>query len=127
MSILVDTSVWIDYLRGGPQSRNFDTLINENLIATNELVLSELLPALTIQGQKRLIDLLRLLPLQPLAINWDEVRSFQTRCLKKGFSGIGIPDLIMAQNAIEHNTPLYTLDKHFRWLAETTSLKLFSL
>ena len=125
MNVLVDTSIWIDYLRGGDHGQTLDVLIDENLIVVNELILSEIIPTLTVGGQTKLIALLRLLPAQPVLIDWDEIRSIQTQCLKKGFNGIGIPDLIVAQNAIQHHTPLYTLDKHFRWLAEITPLKLF--
>ena len=126
MNVLVDTSIWIDYLRGGLHSETLDILIDENLIVINELVLSEIIPNLTVAGQTKLIALLRLLPTQPVSIDWDEVRSIQTRCLKKGFNGIGIPDLIVVQNALQHRTPLYTLDKHFHWLTEITPLRLFS-
>jgi len=124
--VLVDTSAWIHYLRGGRRSEGLDVLIDEDLIVINELVLSELIPALTVQGQIKLIALLRLLPIQPLSIDWDEIQSIQTRCMKKGFNGIGIPDLIVAQNALQHHLPLYTFDKHFRWLADIAALKLFS-
>jgi len=125
MNVLVDTSIWIDYLRGGRHSQDLDILIDENLIVVNDLILSELIPSLIIQEQTKLIALLRLLPAQSVSINWNEIREIQTRCMKKGFNGIGIPDLIVAQNAMQHNIPLYTLDKHFRWLADVTSLKLF--
>ena len=125
MNVMVDTSIWIDYLRDGLHSRTLDVLIDENLIVVNELVLFEIIPTLTVGGQTKLIALLRLLPTHPILIDWDEIRSIQTRCLKKGLNGIGIPDLIVAQNALQHHTPLYTLDKHFRWLAEITPLKLF--
>ena len=125
MNVLVDSSIWIDYLRDGSLSQNLDTLIEENIIATNELILSELIPTLAVQKQSKFIALLHLLPLQPLSINWEEIRTIQTNRLKKGLTGIGIPDLIIAQNAIQNDTPLYTLDKHFRPLVDITSLKLY--
>jgi len=124
--VLVDTSVWINYLREDRHGKSLDVLIDENLIVVNELVLSELIPALTIQGQIKLIALLQLLPVQPLSIDWNEIQLIQTKCLKKGFNGVGIPDLIVAQNALQHHALLYTLDKHFRWLADIIPLKLFS-
>jgi len=126
MRVLVDTSVWINYLRGGRHGESLDVLIDENLIVVNELVLSELIPALTVGGQIKLIALLRLLPVQPLSIDWNEIQSIQTRCMKKGLNGVGIPDLIVAQNALQHHVSLYTLDKHFRWVADIIPLKLFS-
>jgi len=125
MNVLVDTSVWIDYLRSGMLSQTLDHLIDENLIVVNELILSELIPTLTLQRQSRFIALMHLLPLQPILIDWNEIRAIQTRCLKKGHNGIGIPDLIIAQNAKQNRTPLYTLDKHFRLLADISPLILF--
>jgi len=32
MSVLVDTSIWINYFRAGNNSENLDFLIDENLI-----------------------------------------------------------------------------------------------
>ena len=105
MNVLVDTSVWIDYLRVGTLNQTLDALIDENLIVINELILSELIPTLALQKQSKFIALLHLLPIQPILINWNEIRMLQTRCLKKGLNGIGIPDFIIAQNAIQNHTP----------------------
>ena len=43
MSVLVDTSIWIDYFRGGSNSAQVDFLIDENLLVTNDLILTELI------------------------------------------------------------------------------------
>ncbi len=32
MNVLVDTSIWIDYFRGGDNSSDLDILIDENLL-----------------------------------------------------------------------------------------------
>jgi len=45
MNILVDTPVWIDYFRGTGSADLVDRLIEENLVATNDLILAELVPA----------------------------------------------------------------------------------
>jgi len=124
MNVLVETSAWIDYLRFGTLNQTINSLIDDNRIVINELILTELIPTLTVQKQSKFIALLHLLPIQPISIDWNEIRSMQTSCLKKGLNGIGIPGLIIAQNAIQNHTPLYTLDKHFRLLEEITSLKL---
>ncbi|MGO9146613.1 MAG: PIN domain-containing protein, partial [Desulfomonilia bacterium] len=41
MSILVDTSIWIEYFRSGNNSEKLDFLIDENLIVINDLILAE--------------------------------------------------------------------------------------
>ena len=38
MSVLVDTSIWVDYLRSGNFSEKFEYVIDENLIVTNDLI-----------------------------------------------------------------------------------------
>lgn len=37
MSVLVDTSIWVDYFRSGTNSEKLDFLIDENLLVTNDL------------------------------------------------------------------------------------------
>jgi len=58
MSVLVDTSLWIDYFRGGNHSKGLDVLIDENIIVTNEIILAELTPYLKLKKQTKIIDLL---------------------------------------------------------------------
>jgi len=113
VEVLVDTSVWIDYLRSGENSEKLDYLIDENLVIINELILTELLPLLVLKREKKIITLLEKIQKYPMQINWNELIEFQVKCLKSGSSGIGIPDLIIAQNAIQNHLPVYSIDKHF--------------
>lgn len=99
MNVLVDTSIWIDYFRTGEQSSGLDFLIDENLVVTNDIILAELIPFLTVKRQVDVISLLQELQRIPLQVSWDDIIAFQTECLKNGANGIGIPDLIIAQNA----------------------------
>jgi predicted nucleic acid-binding protein len=125
MSVLVDSSIWVDYFRAGGQGDTMDLLIEENLIVTNDLVLSELIPPLTIRHEKKLISLLREIKKQPLAIDWDGIVQMQLICLKNGINGVGIPDLIIAQNTIQGRLKLLSNDKHFSFLAKHTGLEIF--
>ena len=59
MSILVDSSIWIDYFKGGNESSKLDSLIDENLVVTNDIILTELIPFLKIKKQLKVIQLLR--------------------------------------------------------------------
>ena len=110
--VLVDTSVWIDYFKSGDNSSKLDYLIKENLIVTNDIILSELLPLLIVRRQKSVISLLKKIKNYPVEANWQEIIDFQVSCLKSGSTGIGIPDLLIAQNAIQNNSAIYSLDKH---------------
>lgn len=114
MEVLVDTSVWIDYFRSGDNSHELDLLIDEGLVITNDIILAELSPLLVIRGQTEVISLLKKLKSNTINADWQEIIDFQVRCLQAGSSGIGIPDLLIAQNAIQNGTPVYSLDKHFR-------------
>jgi hypothetical protein len=125
MGILVDTSVWIDYFKGGQSSSDLNVLIDENLVVINDLILTELIPHLRIKKQFTVIKLLQEVSRIPLLINWDEIIEFQVKCLKVGANGIGIPDLIIAQNAKANNCNIYSLDKHFRLLKQVMKVNLY--
>ena len=40
MTVLVDTSIWIEYFRNNASSEKLDFFIDENLIVTNDLILA---------------------------------------------------------------------------------------
>lgn len=125
MSVLVDSSVWVDYFRDTGQADILDLLIEENLVVINDLILVELIPPLSIRKESRLIALLRELKRQPLSIDWDEIITMQILCLRKGINGIGIPDLLIAQNAIRAGLKLLSNDRHFSMIAQHTALELY--
>lgn len=118
MEVLVDTSVWIDYFRSGENSTKLDFLIDENLLVINDLILTELLPLLFVRNEKSIIRLLKKVKNNAIKINWQEITAFQVQCLQSGSSGVGIPDLLIAQNAIQNNTPIYSIDKHFGFMCK---------
>ena len=125
MAVLVDTSIWIDYFRGGENSVDMEFLIDENLIITNDIILAELIPYLKIKKQTKVVNLLYEVTKMPLDIHWEEIIEFQLKCLKSGANGVGIPDLIIAQNAKQNNCTIYSLDKHFRLLNKVLKIKLY--
>ena len=124
MSILVDTSIWVEYFRSGNNSEKLDFLIDENLIVTNDLILAELIPFLKVQNQKKLIKLLLNINKFDLSINWKQIVEYQYKCLKNGLNGIGIPDLIIAQNAKQNHGEIYSLDNHFRLMKDIFNLQV---
>ncbi len=126
MDVLVDTSIWIDYFKGGGNSKDLDFLIDENMIVTNEIILAELIPYLKIKRQSKVIKLLHEVKLIQLTVRWDEIIEFQVKCLKGGANGLGLPDLIIAQNAKQNSCKLYSLDKHFRSLNQVLKVKLYA-
>jgi predicted nucleic acid-binding protein len=124
--VLVDSSVWIEYFkkRNSPISVELDLLIDSGDICLNDLVLAELVPSLRARKQSELIDILQSLERFPLRIDWDEIISLQTKNLRHGINKVGIPDLMILQNALQNNASLFTLDKHFRLMQGLVKFRL---
>lgn len=125
MEVLVDTSIWIDYFKIGSCSNNLEHLIDENCIVTNDIILTELIPYLKIKKQSKVIKLLHEINNIPLSIHWEELIEYQVKCLQGGANGIGIPDLIIAQNAKQNCCYVYSLDKHFKLLNQVLQVNLY--
>ncbi|OGE82542.1 MAG: twitching motility protein PilT [Candidatus Delongbacteria bacterium GWF2_40_14] len=124
MAVLADTSVWIDYFQGGENSGLMDQLIDENITVTNDIILAELLPYLMLKQQNKVIYLLKEISKIELKPDWNEIIEIQHKCLQNGINGIGIPDLIIAQNAKQNGAQLYTLEKHFGLLTEIAGIEI---
>jgi len=127
MSILVDSSVWIDFLRNTGRADELEFLIEENIFVINDLILAELIPPLNIQKQTKLISLLREINRQVISIDWNQIIRFQTVCLANGINGVGIPDLIIAQNALQGRLKLMTNDKHFLLLSRYIDIEIYEV
>ena len=124
MSILVDTSIWVAYLRDGSFSEKLHFCIDEDLIVTNDLILAELIPFLKVRNQKKLISLLQTIKRLDLFIDWNQIIDYQYQCLKNGLNGVGIPDLIIAQNAIQNDCEICSQDNHFRLMEDFLNLSI---
>jgi predicted nucleic acid-binding protein len=124
MSVLVDTSIWIEYFRSGNNSEKLDLLIDENLIVINDLILTELVPSLKVRNQRKIVKILYNINKLELSINWGQIIEFQSKCLKNGLNGIGIPNLVVAQNAKQNRCEIYSLDNHFTLMKDILELQL---
>lgn len=124
MSVLVDSSVWIEYFRNSNDSEKLDFLIDENLVLINDLILSELIPYLRIRKQRKIIELLHNVNKLNLNIDWEQISEYQYKCLKYGLNGVGISDLIIAQNAKQNLSQIYSFGKHFKSLQNIINLGL---
>jgi len=124
MKVLVDSSIWVDYFRGVVEDAKLDFLIDENLVVVNDLILTELIPALHLRKQNKLINLMREIACTPMHIDWDGLVQMQIVCLQQGINKVGIPDLMIAQHAIQNQLELYTRDKHFESIAKHVPLSL---
>lgn len=114
--ILVDTSVWVNFLNSnrGPAGDELERLIRANA----QLALAGVVVTEVLQGLKRdVAEVTRLLSLWPLV----EPKGFATYAAAGGIfrqarqRGLTIStvDALLAALAIEHQAALFTLDKDF--------------
>jgi hypothetical protein len=125
LKIIINFSVWISFFAGKKESSKLFALLDEDLICVNNLILAELIPFLRHRKEEKIINLLQTVKNIPLIIDWPEIITMQTICLKHGINNVGIPDLLIAQNAIKNSLKLYSLNHHFSFIAKYTSLKIF--
>ena len=89
--------------------------------------------AFTDSGNSRMISLILLAnetrPLRLKQKNFEKidlgVRALQETCLRSGINKVGLPDLIIAQQAIRLGIPLFSLDRHFTLMSKHVSLALW--
>ena len=124
--VLVDSSVWIEYFKGNKQTVALNKLLDLNNICVNDLILAELLPSINHKKESVLKELLLTITKIPLNINWNTIIYMQTQNLKNGINKVGIADLIIAQNVIDNDLELYTLDRHFELMSDLQGFRLFS-
>ena len=122
--VLVDTSVWIEYFKGSPRAAVLNDLIDSNNIWLNDLILSELIPSINHKKENSLKEMLFCITRSDLHINWNQIIYMQTQNLQHGINNVGIPDLIILQNAIDNNLQFFSYDKHFKLMADLFGLRL---
>lgn len=124
-SVLVDSSVWIEYFKNGGIEK-LDRLIEEDLARINELILTELAPALMLRHETDVLEGLQALSMIPLNVDWEIVRDYQLMNLKNGINKVGIPDLIILQQVIDEKITLFSFDKHFQLMQSQLNFDLIS-
>lgn len=124
--VLVDSSVWIEYFKGNEAVLQLNNLIESNNISINDMILAELLPAIIQRKEKGLKELLMSVTKIKLDINWHQIIQMQIKNLRNGINKVGISDLIIAQNAIDNNLVLYSVDKHFPLMGKVHGIRLYN-
>lgn len=124
-SVLVDSSVWIKYFNSG-NTPTLDRLIVEDLACINELILTVLAPVLMEQKEHEIIAGLNAIHSIPLTIDWEIIREYQLLKLEQEINKVGIPDLIILQQVIQHKISLFTFDKHFKLMQSFLEFDLFN-
>lgn len=125
VKVIVDTSIWIDYLKYGKYKPEMELLLRKQKAITTETILLELVPVLIHHKQDEIVDLLRSLERVPVFVNWTALVDAQVKCLKNGMNKIGPIDLIIMQSAIEYSVMIFSADKHFKVLGKHFDFKIY--
>lgn len=119
--ILVDTAVWIDWLRKGsrPATLRLDRLIDEDDLALAPVVLQELLMGARSSEQlAKLRAYFDALPmLMPTRRTFADAGALYARCRWAGVTPRSPHDCLIAQTAIEHGVALLHDDRDFERIA----------
>ncbi len=126
--ILVDSSVWIDYFRGTvtPQTDRLDSLLGTELVATGDLILTEVLQGFVsdkdFNRARRLLTALIVVDLAGQRIVVQAAKNF--RALRAaGVTARKTIDTVIATYCIENRVPLLYSDRDFDPFVEHLGLR----
>jgi predicted nucleic acid-binding protein len=126
MAIVIDTSIWVDCLRGGssePVRRQTAAILAGHDCFVCEPVTFELLRAVPKRDRARTEALLATVPNLPTPKGlWSAAGVLGQKCLDMGFLPPAI-DLLIAQICVYHSAPIVTFDAHFQHISQVSSLK----
>jgi len=128
--ILVDTSVWIDFLRGtdSPERLILHTLIeNKEDISISEIILTECLQGVKNESEFRsLKGLLQEFPIyKPKGIEtYISAAQIYRKCRKKGKTVRRTIDCIIEAICLENDLAILHKDSDFDIIAQSTGLKV---
>lgn len=131
--MIVDTSVWIDFLRPGsnPAGDRLEEMVTTGeRIVVPETVLMELLSGPTDEvvaaQRQRMLEAFDLEPVVPMA---DSVRaaSLQRSCRRGGDTVRNLGDCLIAATALRLDLPVLHRDRDFEVLARHSDLRTESL
>jgi len=122
--LIVDTSCWISYLKGTPNS-DLDLGLKEGRVFLPPLVVSELLSARLKPAEKQqLLSFLKELPLCDTPFeHWVRAGELRYRMATKGFT-LSTPDAHIAQCCLDIEGYLLAEDAIFKKLSKVSELKI---
>jgi len=132
---LVDTSVWVDYLRGKatPQVRMLKVLLSgEEIVGTAPIILQEILQGADSADRlekwsRYFSELVCYVPRDPVESHVAAARIYQA-CRQAGKTPRSSNDCLIVQVAIEHELALLHCDRDFDVIASVVKdLKLVAL
>lgn len=128
-AVLVDTSVWVAFLRGAhtPEVGHLDLLLSEDAVATCAPIRAEVLSGASSKRELlHFTDLFQALPLMPLPDDaWERAAGLRFALARRGFQ-MALVDLLIALTAAHHRTPLFSLDQDFQRMRPLLDLPLYA-
>lgn len=129
--VLIDTSVWIDYLQG-TASEELEKLVDD-LLAGKEIIVPKIVIAELIQGARSEKDISVIREfLEAFTMvgegeyTWVNAGKLSHDLKKKGKT-INLADCYISVIAKESRSPILTLDKHFKEIQKEAGLELIPL
>ena len=126
--ILVDTSAWIEFLRGtdSPVCNLVDEMISEEILIC-DIVRMEVLAGA--RDESHLANLRRLLAragnIPTIATDYDDAAPLYRQCRRRGETVRKIVDCLIAATAIREGVPVLHNDTDFETLARCTDLLVY--
>ncbi|HEY4695806.1 MAG TPA: PIN domain nuclease [Candidatus Hydromicrobium sp.] len=130
--VLVDTSVFLDYLIGNENEKTekFDEILNLNIpFGINFYIYQELLQGTKTEKDfyllKRFLDSQRFFYLKNGKDSYAEAAKIYFDCRKKGFNISGTIDCIIARICIENNLYILHNDKDFEMMSQVVNINFY--
>ncbi|MBI4238372.1 MAG: PIN domain-containing protein [Deltaproteobacteria bacterium] len=126
--VLIDTSVWIAYFRETEPKLTvtLDRLLHLGQVATAAIILAELIHGAHSPAEGRKIQT-RFQPLHAISSDdrhWDAAGLLAARVRRRGHT-VNLTDCYIAALAKAADAAVYTLDKHFSWIAAADGCALY--
>jgi len=124
---LVDTSVWVEFLRGEKTAikKRLENLLDENRAVVAGIILAELLTGIANEKERHFLEecFLGLPFLETTRQIFTAAGKMGATLRKKGIT-MPISDLLIAALAKEHGLTVLTLDNHFQTLARPLGVQM---
>lgn len=120
MSILVDTSVWVDHLR--MDNSHLERLLNESKVLCHPFIIGELACG-NLKNRSEILALLKELPFTPVS-EFDEYMQFIDQNRLYGV-GVGFVDVHLLTSSLLADASLWSFDKRLKKVAEDIGIAYF--
>ena len=126
--ILIDTSVWVDLLRGNGRGPELAAMLRSRVaLAATEPILMELLAGTRNENEyasvRRLGTSVGWIPIDP-ATDFDSSAQIYGHCRRNGITPRGLLDTLIAAIALRTECQLMTSDRDFSEMATLVPLEL---